>query len=195
MGILAGAVGLLYTVMQLAQNLDLNLNIINMGFLSLGMIFHGSLQAYGNAFKEAAKSISPIILQFPFYAGIIAVLGSSGLAEHIIGAMEAVASKENFAVFTYWAAGVVNMLAPSGGGQWALQGPLQVPAGMELGVNPAIIAMSVGWGDAWTNLIQPFWAIPLLGIVGLHIRHIMGYCFILCVWVGLVTSLLMYFVY
>ena len=195
LGMLAGAIGLLYTVMQLAENLDLNLNIINMGFLSFGLIFHGSLQAYGNAFKEAAKSISPIILQFPFYAGIIAVLGSSGLAEQIIGAMEAFASKENFAVFTYWAAGVVNMLAPSGGGQWALQGPLQVPAGMELGVDPAIIAMSVGWGDAWTNLIQPFWAIPLLGIVGLHIRHIMGYCFILCVWVGIITSVLMYFVY
>ncbi|MGN1400954.1 MAG: short-chain fatty acid transporter [Bacillus sp. (in: firmicutes)] len=194
-GILAGAIGLIYTVLQFSETLDLNLNIINMCFLSLGLILHGSLQAYGHAFKEAAQSISPIILQFPFYAGIIAVLGSSGLAEQIIDLMKSMADKNSFAVFTYWTAGIVNMLAPSGGGQWALQGPLQVPAGMELGVNPAIIAMSVGWGDAWTNLIQPFWAIPLLGIVGLHIRHIMGYCFILCVWVGILTSILIYFVY
>ncbi|WP_050615510.1 short-chain fatty acid transporter [Bacillus testis] len=195
LGILAGAIGLVYTAMQFIDSMDLNLNIINMCFLSLGLVLHGSLRAYGEAFKEAAQSISPIILQFPFYAGIIAVLGSSGLAEHIIQAMESMSSKENFVIFTYWASGLVNILAPSGGGQWALQGPLQIPAGMELGVDPALIAMSVGWGDAWTNLIQPFWAIPLLGIVGLHIRHIMGYCFILCVWVGIVTSVLMYFVY
>jgi short-chain fatty acids transporter len=89
----------------------------------------------------------------------------------------------------------VNMLAPSGGGQWALQGPLSVPAGMELGVNPGIIAMVVGWGDAWTNLIQPFWALPILSIVGLHIRHIMGYCILLAIWIGIVTSILIYFVY
>lgn len=72
---------------------------------------------------------------------------------------------------------------------------LQVPAGLKLGVDPATIAMAVGWGDAWTNLIQPFWALPLLGVLGLKIKDIMGYCFILCIWVGIVTSLLMLFVY
>lgn len=195
LGVIIGLIGLLYTIMKFYSNRDLDLNLINMCFLSLGLIFHGSLLQYGNAFKEAAKSISPIILQFPFYAGIIAVLGSSGLAENIIQAMVSVSNQETFSVFTYWTAGLVNIMAPSGGGQWALQGPLQIPAGLDLGVDPAIVAMSVGWGDAWTNLIQPFWALPILSIVGLHIRHIMGYCFILCVWVGIVTTVLMYFVY
>ena len=195
LGILIGLIGLIYAIMNFYDNRDLNLNLINICFLSLGLLFHGSLIQYGNAFKEAAKSISPIILQFPFYAGIIAILGSSGLAENIIQAMVSISSKESFAVFTYWTAGLVNMMAPSGGGQWALQGPLQIPAGLNLGVDPAIVAMSVGWGDAWTNLIQPFWALPILSIVGLHIRHIMGYCFLLCVWVGIVTTILLYFVY
>ncbi|MEH6942736.1 short-chain fatty acid transporter [Bacillus sp. JJ722] len=195
LGILIGLIGLIYTVMNFYNNRDLNLNLINICFLSIGLLFHGSLLQYGNAFKEAAKSISPIILQFPFYAGIIAVLGSSGLAENIIQAMVSISNKETFSVFTYWTAGLVNIMAPSGGGQWALQGPLQIPAGLDLGVDPAIVAMSVGWGDAWTNLIQPFWALPILSIVGLHIRHIMGYCFLLCVWVGIVTTVLIYFVY
>ncbi|WP_449539714.1 short-chain fatty acid transporter [Ferdinandcohnia sp. Marseille-Q9671] len=195
LGILIGLIGIVYTVIQFSNSIDLNLNLINILFLSLGLIFHRSLGQYGQAFKDAAGSISPIILQFPFYAGIIALLGSSGLADKIIQGMASMSSAESFGVFTYWTAGLVNILAPSGGGQWALQGPLQVPAGMELGVDPAVVAMAVGWGDAWTNLIQPFWALPILSIVGLHIRHIMGYCILLSVWIGIVTSILIYFVY
>ncbi|MFS0823954.1 short-chain fatty acid transporter [Bacillus sp. 1P02SD] len=195
LGILIGLVGIIYVLLQFSKSVDLNLNLINILFLSLGLIFHRSLGQYGKAFKEAAGSISPIILQFPFYAGIIALLGSSGLADAIITGMTSISSADSFGVFTYWTAGLVNILAPSGGGQWALQGPLQVPAGIELGADPAVVAMAVGWGDAWTNLIQPFWALPILSIVGLHIRHIMGYCILLSVWIGIVTSILIYFVY
>ncbi|QNG58382.1 short-chain fatty acid transporter [Bacillus sp. PAMC26568] len=195
LGITIGAIGLIYVVSEFINGRDLDLNIINLLFLSLGLILHGSLGQFGEAFKEASTSTSPIILQFPFYAGIIAVLASSGLGQMIIDGMISVANKETFDIFTYWTAGIVNMLAPSGGGQWALQGPLQVPAGMELGVEPATIAMAVGWGDAWTNLIQPFWALPILSVVGLHIRHIMGYCFLLAIWVGFVTTILLYFLY
>ncbi|MGM0829498.1 MAG: short-chain fatty acid transporter [Bacillota bacterium] len=195
LGILTGVVGLIYVINEFVIGRDLDLNIINILFLSLGLILHRSLGQFGNAFKEAVGSTSPIILQFPFYAGIIAVLSSSGLGQTIIDGMTSIANKETFDVFTYWSAGVVNILAPSGGGQWALQGPLQVPAGMKLGVDPSTIAMAVGWGDAWTNLIQPFWALPILSIVGLHIRHIMGYCFLLAIWVGVITTILLLFLY
>lgn len=195
LGIGIGLIGLIYIAFEFINGRDLDLNIINIAFLSLGLILQKSLIQYANAFKEAASAISPIILQFPFYAGIIAVLGSSGLAESIINGMTSIASKETFDIFTYWTAGLVNILAPSGGGQWALQGPLQVPAGLQLGVDPAVTAMAVGWGDAWTNLIQPFWALPILSVVGLHIRHIMGYCILLGIWVGFITTILMFFVY
>lgn len=195
LGVLAGLIGLVYVVYEFINGRDLDLNIINIFILSLGLILHRSLSQYAKAFKEAGTAISPIILQFPFYAGIIAVLGSSGLGEAIINGMASIASKETFDIFTYWTAGIVNILAPSGGGQWALQGPLQVPAGLQLGVDPAITAMAVAWGDAWTNLIQPFWALPILSVVGLHIRHIMGYCILLSIWVGVLTTILMFFVY
>ncbi|WP_257348526.1 short-chain fatty acid transporter [Pseudalkalibacillus decolorationis] len=194
-GVLIGTIGLIYVVYEFAHGRDLDLNIINLLFLSAGLFFHRSLGQFASAFKKSATSISPIILQFPFYAGIIAVLGASGMGASIINWMSSVATTETFNVFTYWSAGLVNILAPSGGGQWALQGPLQVPAGMELGVNPGEIAMAVGWGDAWTNLIQPFWALPILSVVGLHIRDIMGYCIILSLWVGAITSVLIYFLY
>ncbi|MFT9846193.1 short-chain fatty acid transporter [Aneurinibacillus sp. REN35] len=195
LGILMGSIGLIYVIYTLLQGTDINLDLINITFLSAGLFFHRSLAQFARAFHDAATSISPIILQFPFYAGIIAVLGSSGMGQAIIDWMTAIASKDTFVVFTYWAAGIVNILAPSGGGQWALQGPIQVPAGMQLGVDPGDIAMAVAWGDAWTNLIQPFWTLPILSVVGLGIRDIMGYCIVLGIWVGVVTTALMFFLY
>lgn len=195
LGALIGILGVIYVIIKLLEGSDLDLNIINMTFLSLGLIFHRSLREYSNAFKNAAKSISPIILQFPFYAAIISILQNSGLGEKIILGMSSIATSETFYLFTYWVSGLINILVPSGGGQWALQGPLQIPAGLNVGVEPGLVAMSVAWGDAWTNLIQPFWALPILSIVGLHIRHIMGYCILLSLWVGIVTSCFIYFVY
>ncbi|MBO8170268.1 MAG: short-chain fatty acid transporter [Bacillaceae bacterium] len=195
LGSVIGAVGLIYVIYEFMNGHGLDLNIINLLFFSLGLLLHQSLGRFADAFKNAARSISPIILQFPFYAGIIAVLGSSGLGASIINWMSSIASTETFHVFTYWSAGLVNILAPSGGGQWALQGPLQIPAALNLGVDPGLTAMAVGWGDAWTNLIQPFWALPILSVVGLHIRDIMGYCILLSLWVGTITSILIFFLY
>jgi len=194
-GWIIGGIGIIYVVYEFATGRGLDLNIINITFLSLGLFFHGSLMRFYSAFRNAAESISPLILQFPFYAGIIAVLSSSGLGELIIRGISSIGTADTFPMLTYWAAGIVNILAPSGGGQWALQGPLQVPAGMALGVDPGAIAMAVGWGDAWTNLIQPFWALPILGVVGLGIKDIMGYCILLSVWVGFITSVLLLMVY
>ncbi|VEF46192.1 short-chain fatty acids transporter [Bacillus freudenreichii] len=195
LGVLIGAVGIIYTVISFKGGRDLDLDIINIFFLSLGLLLHRSLGQYAKAFVDVSKSISPIVLQFPFYAGIIAILSNSGLGQLIIDGMISVATPETFNVFTYWVAGFVNIFAPSGGGQWALQGPLQIPAAIELGVDPAKTAMAVAWGDGWTNLIQPFWALPILSVVGLHIRDIMGYCFLLSTLVGVVTSILIYFLY
>ncbi|WP_096187672.1 short-chain fatty acid transporter [Evansella halocellulosilytica] len=195
LGFVTGAIGLIFIFTHFAKGGDLDLNVINLFFLSSGLFFHRSLGQFANAFKQAATSISPIILQFPFYAGIIALLGSSGLGEFIIDGMASVATSNTFHVFSYWAGGFINILAPSGGGQWALQGPLQIPAAIQLGVDPGMTAMAVGWGDAWTNLIQPFWALPILSVVGLNIRNIMGYCILLSIWVGLLTTVLIFFLY
>ena len=92
-------------------------------------------------------------------------------------------------MFTYWSAGIVNFFVPSGGGQWALQAPFILPAAIKLGIDPAKASMAIAWGDAWTNMVQPFWALPLLSVAKIPLRAIMGYCVIIFFTVGLVTSL------
>jgi len=98
-----------------------------------------------------------------------------------------ISTEITFPLFTFLSAGIVNIFIPSGGGQWAVQGPIMMPAGLKLGVDPAVTGMAIAWGDAWTNMIQPFWALPALGIAGLSARDIMGYCVITLLFTGVVV--------
>ena len=92
-----------------------------------------------------------------------------------------------FPMFSFLAAGILNFFVPSGGGQWAVQGPIMMPAGQLIGNPDGLTAMAVAWGDQWTNMIQPFWALPALGIAKLSARDIMGYLVIITIFVGLVA--------
>jgi len=169
-----------------AKNFSLDLNIVNLIFLTLGLVFYGRPILYVRAIAKAAKEAGPILLQFPFYAGIqglmtgataVAVGGTGlSLAAVISHAFVSVSTQVTFPLFSFLSAGIVNFFIPSGGGQWSVQGPIMMPAGQALGVTPALTAMSIAWGDAWTNMIQPFWALPALGVAGLGARNIMGYC-------------------
>lgn len=193
--VLLGVVYLIYYFVNAGSILNaLSLNIVNLIFLILGIAFHKTPIGYVRAITEAASSAGGIILQFPFYAGIQGIMvtaGASGisLAGAISNAFVSISTARTFPVLCYLAAGVVNFFVPSGGGQWAVQGPIMMPAGLALGVEPAVTAMGIAWGDAWTNMLQPFWALPALGIAGLGARDIMGYCAIILLVSGIITAL------
>lgn len=193
--VVIGAIYLIYYFVNAGSILNaLSLNIVNLIFLILGIAFHKTPISYVRAITESAESAGGIILQFPFYAGIqgmMVTVGSNGvsLASAISTAFVNISTPRTFPVLCYLAAGIVNFFVPSGGGQWAVQGPIMMPAGLELGVTPAVTAMGIAWGDAWTNMMQPFWALPALGIAGLGARDIMGYCAIVLIASGIVTAL------
>lgn len=193
--VVIGAVYLIYYFVNAGSILNaLSLNIVNLIFLILGIAFHKTPIGYVKAIMESAESAGGIILQFPFYAGIQGMMvtaGSNGvsLASAISNGFVSISTPRTFPVLCYLAAGIVNFFVPSGGGQWAVQGPIMMPAGLKLGVTPAVTAMGIAWGDAWTNMLQPFWALPALGIAGLGARDIMGYCAIVLIVSGIVTAL------
>jgi len=186
--------GIVYLVFYFMTNgFNLSLNIVNFIFLILGIIFHRTPINYVKALTVATKGAAGIILQFPFYAGIMAMMTAVSvttglsLAGVISNGFVAISTPVTFPLFTFLSAGVVNFFVPSGGGQWAVQGPIMMPAGQALGVSPALTGMAIAWGDAWTNMIQPFWALPALGIAGLSARDIMGYCLITLFFAGIVV--------
>ena len=193
--VILGAIYIVYYFMQAGDILNsLTLNIVNLIFLVLGIAFHKTPIAYVRAIMAAAKSAGGIILQFPFYAGIQGMMVTAGatgvsLAGAISNAFVSISTPLTFPIFCYLAAGIVNFFVPSGGGQWAVQGPIMMPAGAKLGVSPAVTAMGIAYGDAWTNMLQPFWALPALGVAKLGARDIMGYCVIVLIASGVVTCL------
>ena len=167
----------------------LNLDILNFTFLFLGILLHGTPRRFLDCLADAIKGVGGILIQFPFYAGLMGVLVGSGMAASLTEWFVSVATEATLPVIAFLSAGFVNVLVPSGGGQWAVQGPIMMPAAIELGADKARIAMAVAWGDAWTNLIQPFWALPALAIAGLNARDIMGFCLALLIVTGVVISL------
>ena len=187
--------GLVYLFYHFSTNgFDLNLNIVNLIFLVLGVAFHKTPIQYSQAIGEAIKGAGGILLQFPFYAGIMGMMtgvnaDGVSLASQITNFFLSISNPTTFPMFTFWSAGLVNVFVPSGGGQWAVQGPIMMPASVELGVNPGITTMAIAWGDAWTNMLQPFWALPALGIAKLNAKDIMGFCVMVLLIVGLIVSL------
>ncbi|MDO5641442.1 MAG: short-chain fatty acid transporter [Paracoccus sp. (in: a-proteobacteria)] len=166
----------------------LNLNVVNFLFLMVGIAMHGSARNVLAALDDAVRGGAGIVIQFPFYAGIAAIMVQSGLAASMSNAFVSISTADTLAFWSFISAGLVNIFIPSGGGQWAVQAPIMLPAAEALGADMTRVAMAVAWGDGWTNMLQPFWALPLLGIAGLKARDIMGYCLIVLVWTGLIIG-------
>ncbi|MDO4997771.1 MAG: TIGR00366 family protein [Neisseria sp.] len=190
--------GLLYLAHHFAKTgFNLTLNVMIALFLFIGLLAHGTLERYSRVAEDSIKGITGIVLLFPFYGGIMGLMtgaseGGVSLSAVLTRWFVEIANAETFPMLAFWSAGLLNIFVPSGGGQWAVQGPIMLPAGVELGVSPVVSAMAIAWGDAWTNMIQPFWALPLLGIVGLNVRAVMGYCLMALLYSGVLISVVFY---
>ncbi|WP_106475760.1 short-chain fatty acid transporter [Phytohalomonas tamaricis] len=181
-----GLLAALYLISQaVASGVSIDLNTIIIFFLALGLLLHRHPAAYIHAVEKAVGAARGIIVQFPLYAGIAGMMTQSGLVTHFSEAIIALATPTTFPILTFLSAGAVNFFIPSGGGQWAIQGPIMMQAAAAIGADPAQTIMAFTWGDGWTNQIQPFWALPLLGVAGLSARDIMGYLIIWLVISGL----------
>jgi short-chain fatty acids transporter len=193
--ILIVIMGFSFILLYFRENgFDLNLNIVNFIFLFTAIALHGTPIATVKAVNKAAQSVGGILLQFPFYAGIMGIMIARGtnnisIASAISDFFVSISNAQTLPLFTFLSAGIVNIFVPSGGGQWAVQGPIMMPASQLLNANMARTAMAIAWGDAWTNMIQPFWALPALGIAKLGVRNIMGYCLIVLIYAGFIISL------
>ena len=175
--IIVGLMGLIIVVWYfVTKGFKLNLNIVNFTFMFVGILLHRTPINYVRAITEGTRGCAGIILQFPFYSGIMGMMKFSGLIVVIAGWFVAISNQFTFPLFTFISAGLVNIFVPSGGGQWAVQGPVVVEAAKAIGVSYPKAIMALAYGDQWTNLFQPFWALALLGLTGLKARQIMGYC-------------------
>ena len=150
-------------------------NYINLMLLGLAILLHGKIIYFLEAVKEGIQNAAGILIQFPIYFGIMAILSSSGLIDMVSDLFVKFSDKNTFPIYTMISSGIVNIFVPSGGGQWAVQGPMILQASIEIGVPIQKSIMSLVYGDQLTNMLQPFWALPLLYITGLKAKDILPY--------------------
>ena len=166
-----------------------NLNVFIAVMFGLGFLFHGTLRSYIDVFRDAIEGASQIFIQFQFYGGIMGIMAWSGLATMIAQAAAQYSTETTWYLAAFLSAGTVNFFVPSGGGQWVVTGQVMVDAAQSIpGVDISKTIIAFGMGDQWTNMIQPFWALPALGIAGLSIRDIMGYVGVLFLFSGAVMA-------
>jgi short-chain fatty acids transporter len=156
-------------------------NYLNFILLGLGILLSGNINQFIQNVKNAMGSASGILIQFPLYFGIMGIMKYSGLVEIFSGFLINISNDTTFPIFTFFSAGLVNIFVPSGGGQWAVQGPIIIEAAQNLNVPLGKAIMALAYGDQVTNMLQPFWALPLLGITGLKVKDIIPFCLLLMI--------------
>ncbi len=159
----------------------ITLNVLNFAMLGLAISLHPSAASLVAAAEDAGKLVFGIILQFPLYAGIYGIIKETHLAETLANAFVGIANASTYPVIVYWYSGIVNYFVPSGGSKWAIEAPYILSAGQTLGVPPAKVVTAYAWGDMMTDIIQPFWALPLLAAAKIDFREILGFCMALFV--------------
>ena len=158
---------------------SINPNLINLWLLSFCIFSHKNLSSFIKSVNKAIISATGILIQFPLYFGIMGIMKYSGLINVLSDFFISVSNENTFPIFTFLSAGVVNIFVPSGGGQWAVQGPIIVEAANYLNLSISKSVMALAYGDQITNMLQPFWALPLLGITKINAKDLLPYTLIL----------------
>ena len=164
-------------------------NSLNFFMLGLSILLHSNFKSFLNALKLSINGASGILIQFPLYFGIMGIMKESGMIIFISDFFISISNEFTLPIFTFFSAAIINVFVPSGGGQWVIQGPVVIAAATELNVPIQKVVMALAYGDQLTNMLQPFWALPLLAITKLKAKEILPYTLIIML-VGLVVFIL-----
>jgi short-chain fatty acids transporter len=164
------------------------INAYNGVFLLAAVLLQGRPSNLVRAFSNGARTASGVILQFPFYAGIFGVINNTDLGAWLGQFFVRIATTETYPLVVYFYSGFMNLFVPSAGSKWLIEAPYLLPAAKELGVSATTTVLAYAYGDSTTNLIQPFWAIPLLTVTGLRFGDVLGYTGIIAI-VCMITSI------
>jgi short-chain fatty acids transporter len=176
LNVLLAALGTFALVMELRRSHGLvDLNVVIITLVILGLVLHWRPIAYIHAVKNAARICGSLILQYPLYGGLMGIITTTGLAGVLSKIFIKYSTAHTLPFFTYLTSLVITLFVPSGGGHWAVQGPFAIPAAVNLHASLAGTTMAVAMGESVANMLQPFFALPILAIAGIKMRRMMGF--------------------
>ena len=188
LNLLIGVTGFAYLGFYFMNGGALDINTINFIIIFLGLLMMRSPIHYVSTMAEGAKAVGGIILQFPFYAGIMGMMGGSDLVTTMAKWFVDISTTQTLPFWGLVSSFFINFFAPSAGGHWTIQGPFMIEAAKMLGADVGKTSMAVMLGNAWNDLVQPFWLLPTLAISGLKLSDIMGYTVVCMLWTTIVFS-------
>ncbi len=127
------------------------------------------------AVRDATPATWGVLLQFPFYAGIAGMIASTRLNERLAHVFVSISTPTTFPPLMAAYSAVLGIFVPSGGGKWIIEAPYVIRAAHDLRVHLGWVVACYDLGEALANLVQPFWMLPVLGLLGLRARDVMGY--------------------
>ena len=168
-----------------------SLDSYNLIILAIALLLHWHPKSFLQACEQGIRNTWGIVIQFPMYAGIFGLVSYTQLGTVVSDFFVNVSTPRMFPMVVYVYSGIMNYFIPSGGSKWIVEAPFLIPAGEALGLSVSTITLSYAYGDMTTNLIQPFWAIPILSATGLRFGDIMGYCVILAAGMAIFNGVVM----
>jgi len=176
--IVACVLGFGYFVLEIgAKGVGVVLDLNHYGFLFVivGMLLHWRPKSFVNAIAASVTPVGGVLIQYPMYAGIVRMLTESGLSTQISHFFVSVSTAHTFPVMVGIYSALLGLFIPSAGGKWLIEAPYLLEAGKTLGVHLGWIVQTYNATEALANLLHPFWMLPLVGILGLKARDIVGY--------------------
>jgi short-chain fatty acids transporter len=158
-----------------SKGFELDINTTILVFLLIGLALQRSPIAYADSIRRAAGQTGSMLLQYPIYGGIMGIMIGTGLAGLIAKAFVAIATPVTLPMWSYFSSLIITLLIPSAGGHWAVQGPFVLPAALSLHASLPRTAMGVAMAENVSNMLQPFWAVPMVAVAGIKIQKVMGY--------------------
>jgi short-chain fatty acids transporter len=186
---IAGLVTIVHSFVTKGFIPSLNFNFVIFIFLTLNTFLYNTPRKFVEAFKDMMKAATEVMMQFPFYGGIMGIMSGSGLGKVMADALVNIATVETLPFWSYFSASIVNLFIPSQGGQWIVQGPVLMEAAKTLGADLAPVINAFVYGDEATNLIQPLYVIPALSLVGMKLKEVWGFMAFIWLFWFIITSI------
>ncbi len=153
----------------------LDLNTYNFIFIMLGMVLHWKPAAFARAVSAAVPATAGVLIQFPFYAGIFGIITKSTMSARIAEFFVRISTHETYALLITLYSAFLGLFVPSGGSKWIIEAPYVLTAANQLHVNLGWVVQIYNTAEALPNLVNPFWMLPLLGLLSIRARDVVGF--------------------
>jgi short-chain fatty acids transporter len=178
LSVIVGALGIAYLATEVASKgaaIILELNHYVFLFLVAGVLLHWRPRSFVKSISAAVPSVAGVLVQYPMYAGMVKMMTESGLASRMAHFFVDVSTQHSYPLLVGMYSAFLGLFIPSAGGKWLIEAPYMLQAGKTLHVHLGWVVQTYNATEALANLIHPFWMLPLLGILGLKARDIVGY--------------------